>query len=129
MKQSRTWMLLLLISATLPVRAAQVLAIKADRVDTVASGIIENGIIVIRNGRITAVGADITIPDDAEIIEAPDQTVFPGLVNPFSPCGPLLSRRRQFQSPLPRNGRTLPPSGPLSAYPPGRFYHRGPKPS
>ena len=87
MKHARTWMLLLLISATLPVRAAQVLAIKADRVDTVAAGIIENGIIVIRDGRITAVGADIPIPDDAEIIEATDQTVFPGLINPFSHAG------------------------------------------
>jgi len=79
--------LLLVLTAFFPVAADEVLAIKADRVDTVASGIIENGIIVVRNGRITAVGADVDIPDEAEIIDATDQTVFPGLINPFSHLG------------------------------------------
>lgn len=79
--------LLLILMAVGPVAADEILAIKADRVDTVASGVIENGIIVVRNGRITAVGADVDIPDDATIMDVNDRTVFPGLINPFSHIG------------------------------------------
>lgn len=79
--------LLMMLMAVGPVGADEILAIKADRVDTVASGVIENGIIVVRNGRITAVGADVDIPDDATIIDVNDRTVFPGLINPFSHMG------------------------------------------
>jgi hypothetical protein len=70
--------------------AEEIIAIKADRIDTVTSGIIENGIIVIVDGRIKAIGNDIEIPEAAEIIEVPDKTIFPGLVNPASRIG--LSR-------------------------------------
>lgn len=64
-----------------------VIAVRADRVETVAGDVIQNGVIVIRNGRIEAVGADVKIPDGAEIIDAPDKTVFPGLINPLSRAG------------------------------------------
>ncbi len=58
------------------------LAIKAGRIlpkpDAPA---IEDGVIVIESGRITAVGgADTEIPWDAEVIEAPEWTAFPGFV-------------------------------------------------
>ena len=64
-----------------------VIAVKADRVETVAAGVIQNGVIVIRNGRIEAVGADVKIPEGAEVIDASDKTIFPGLVNPLSRAG------------------------------------------
>lgn len=67
--------------------AEEIIAIKADRVDTVTSGVVENGIIVISDGRIKAIGNDIEIPETAEIIEVPDKTIFPGLVNPSSRIG------------------------------------------
>ena len=79
--------LLLILMVVCPVAADEVLAIKADRVDTVASGVIQNGIIIVRNGRITAVGADVKIPDDATLMDVNDSTVFPGLINPFSHIG------------------------------------------
>ncbi len=87
MKRVLSYMLLLVLTVAGPVVADEVLAIKADRVDTVGSGIIQNGIIIVRNGRITAVGADVEIPYDATVIDANDKTVFPGLVNPFSQIG------------------------------------------
>ena len=87
MRRVLLFSLLLILTAVAPVTANEILAIKADRVDTVASGVIHNGIIVVRNGRITAVGADVDIPDDATVIEVQDKTVFPGLVNPFSQMG------------------------------------------
>jgi hypothetical protein len=70
--------------------AEEIVAIKADRVDTVTSGVIQNGIIVIADGRIKAVGNDVEIPETAEVIDVPDKTIFPGLVNPASRIG--LSR-------------------------------------
>jgi hypothetical protein len=84
--------LLSVLMGVFSIRAAaeEIIAIKADRVDTVTSGIIENGIIVISDGRIKAIGNDIEIPGAAEVIEVTDKTIFPGLVNPSSRIG--LSR-------------------------------------
>jgi imidazolonepropionase-like amidohydrolase len=58
------------------------LAIKAGKIlPAPGAPAIENGVIVIENGRITAVGdADTKIPWDAEVIDAPLATAFPGFV-------------------------------------------------
>jgi len=86
------YVLLCILTGGLSIGAAaeEIIAIKADRIDTVTSGVIENGIIVIADGKIKAIGNDVEIPEAAEIIEAPDKTIFPGLVNPSSRIG--LSR-------------------------------------
>ncbi|MEM8709792.1 MAG: amidohydrolase family protein [Planctomycetota bacterium] len=57
-------------------------AIKAGKVITVSGDPIENGIIVIEGGRVTAVGAqsEVQIPWDAEVIDQPDMVAFPGFV-------------------------------------------------
>ena len=57
-------------------------AIKAGKVITLSGEPIENGVIVIEGGRITAVGpqADVQIPWDAEVIDQPDMVAFPGYV-------------------------------------------------
>ena len=78
---------ILICGLSTPTIAEDVTVIKADRVDTVTSGLIENGIIVIKDGRITAIGSDVEIPEDADIIDVSDKTVFPGLVNPSSGIG------------------------------------------
>ena len=77
----------LLCGLSIPAIAEDVTVIKADRVDTITSGLIENGIIVIKDGRITAIGNDIEVPEAANIIDVSDKTIFPGLVNPFSRIG------------------------------------------
>ena len=81
---------LLLLGLAVFAAAEEITVIKADRVDTVTSGVIENGIMVITDGRIKAIGNGIEIPETAEVIEVPDKTIFPGLVNPSSRIG--LSR-------------------------------------
>jgi len=88
-KKNRIYILLCLSSVWLPspVKGEEITAIKADRIDTVTSGLIENGVIVIRGGKISAIGADVKIPSTANIIDARDKTVFPGLVNPCSAIG------------------------------------------
>jgi len=80
----------LLLCCGLPAAlGADVLAIKADRIETIAAGTIENGVILIEEGRIREIGprAKVTVPDSAQWIDASSQTVFPGLINPFSRLG------------------------------------------
>ena len=89
MRNIRYYVLLCILTGGLSIGAAaeEIIAIKADRIDTVTSGVIENGIIVIADGKIKAIGNDIEIPENAEIIDVPDKTIFPGLVNPSSRIG------------------------------------------
>lgn len=65
--------------------ALQVTAVKADRIITVAGKEIEGGVILVRDGKIEAVGENIEIPDGARVIEA--AVVMPGLVNPYGRTG------------------------------------------
>ncbi|MHC4400615.1 MAG: amidohydrolase family protein [Planctomycetota bacterium] len=70
-----------------PAAAEQITAVKADRIDTVTGGVIENGVIVIRDGKISEIGGDVEIPNTARVIDAGNKTVFPGLVSPVSVVG------------------------------------------
>jgi imidazolonepropionase-like amidohydrolase len=72
--------------------AGPITVIRADRIDTVTSGVIENGVILIRDAKISEIGADVGIPADATIIDASDKTVFPGLVSPVATIGLSPSR-------------------------------------
>lgn len=67
-------------------------AIRGASILTITHGIIQNGTVLIENGKIKAVGSDIPIPADAEIIDATGEYVSPGLINPHSHTGiyPLL---------------------------------------
>lgn len=56
-------------------------AIKAGRVITVAGEEFSPGTVVIEDGKISAVGgAKLEFPPEAKVIEAPDETVMPGLI-------------------------------------------------
>lgn len=78
---------ILICGLSIPAGAEEITVIKADHVDTITSGLIENGIIVIKDGRITAIGNDIKVPETTDIIDVSDKTIFPGLVNPSSRIG------------------------------------------
>ena len=89
MRNVHDYVLLLILSCglSIPAAAGEITVIKADRVDTVTSGLIENGVIVIADGRVKAVGSDVEIPETADVIDVSDKTIFPGLVNPSSRVG------------------------------------------
>jgi imidazolonepropionase-like amidohydrolase len=56
------------------------LAVEAGRIITIAGKDIKNGVILIEDGTIKAVGTDVEIPWDAFVIEAKDQVLMPGFV-------------------------------------------------
>lgn len=62
-------------------------AIRNARIVTVSGGVIENGTVVIQNGKITAVGADATIPGGAETIDAKGLSVYPGMIDASTALG------------------------------------------
>ena len=74
-------------SALLSVAAAQTVAIMDGRVHTVSGGVIEEGDVIIRDGRIVEVGADLTAPAGASVINAAGKVVTPGLFGAFSSIG------------------------------------------
>jgi imidazolonepropionase-like amidohydrolase len=62
-------------------------AITNARLVTVAGPIIDHGTIVIRDGLITAVGANVPVPADARVIDGNGLTVYPGLIDSSTNLG------------------------------------------
>lgn len=79
--------LLLTGLVAVPAAAQQSLAIKAGKIITIVGEPIENGVILIRDGRIQSVGTDLEIPVDARIVDASNQVVMPGFVEAHSSDG------------------------------------------
>ena len=93
------------------------------RIITVSGPVIERGTVVIRNGLITAAGADVLAPPDARVIDGTGLTVYPGLIDSYTDLGlPEAS-----PSPSPATGVAAflaqpspsPRGGPNSTQPPG----------
>ena len=75
--------------AAQPMQSTPTIVIRGGKVMTVTHGTIENGVVVMENGKITAVGAanSVTIPKNAKVIDATGMTVYPGLIDSFSHLG------------------------------------------
>lgn len=78
---------LLLMFAAGPAHGQETLAIKGGRVLTLAGPPIENGVVLLRAGKIVAVGADVAIPVDAKVIDAAGKVVMPGHIETHSNRG------------------------------------------
>lgn len=100
-------------------------AITNARIVTVSGPTIERGTVVIRNGLIAAVGANVNAPSDARIIDGAGLTVYPGLIDSYT----NLALPEAAPSPSPGGGGggggffAAPPrpspGGPNSTQPPG----------
>ncbi len=66
---------------------AQTIAITGGRVFPVSGAPIDNGTVLLREGRIVAVGRDIAIPAGAERVDATGRWVTPGIINPATQLG------------------------------------------
>jgi len=81
---------LVIASAVAPWRASAqdgVWALTNARIETVTRGVIERGTIVVRDGIIEAVGANVRAPADARIVDLAGRRVFPGLIDLTSTLG------------------------------------------
>lgn len=79
--------LALLLATGLNLAVAQPLVLSGATVHPVNGEPIANGMVLIRDGLIEAVGTDIEIPDDAEVIELDGLQLYPGFVHPATQLG------------------------------------------
>ena len=61
--------------------------LRGARLLTITQGEIANGVIVVSDGRISAVGSDVSIPAGARVIDVPGKTIMPGLIDGFTNLG------------------------------------------
>jgi imidazolonepropionase-like amidohydrolase len=67
--------------------APSIVAITGGYVVPISADPIEAGTVIIENGVITAVGADVAIPDGATVVDAAGKWVLPGFLEPHSHAG------------------------------------------
>jgi len=65
-------------------RAPRTIALRGGTVYTVTKGTIQNGTVLIRDGKIAAVGADVAVPPDAQVIDVSGRHVTPGIIDAHS---------------------------------------------
>ncbi|HEV2960313.1 MAG TPA: amidohydrolase family protein [Candidatus Angelobacter sp.] len=66
-----------------PATSNGTVALRGGKLLTITHGVIENGVVVIQNGKIAAVGAagSTAIPGGAKVIDVTGMTVYPGLID------------------------------------------------
>ena len=84
MRASKLLVFAALVASPLP---AQTIAVTGGRVLPVSGPVIENGTVLIRDGKIAAVGTNVAIPADARRIDATGRWVTPGFVNAATALG------------------------------------------
>jgi imidazolonepropionase-like amidohydrolase len=89
---------------------AQTIAITGGKVYPVSGPVIDGGTVLLRDGKIVAVGRDVSVPADAQRIDATGKVVTPGLVNAATELGlteiGAVSSTREYGSPNSDNGIT-----------------------
>jgi imidazolonepropionase-like amidohydrolase len=73
-----------MIVPTIVAQETSTVVIKAGTIYPVTAPPIQDGIVLIRNGKIEAVGKDLEIPEGAEVIDATGKIVTPGLIDAFT---------------------------------------------
>src|SRR5438270_3234641 len=79
--------LTLALAAAGPLAAQGRLAVKGGKVIPVVGPPVENGVILVRNGKVEAVGKDLPIPSEAKVIDAAGKVVVPGFIEAHSNRG------------------------------------------
>lgn len=77
-------------------------AIRGAKVVPVSGPVLENATILISRGVISAIGKDLTIPDEAWIIDGKGLTVYPGLFDAFTDVGIVAAPAPAAESGGPR---------------------------
>lgn len=77
-------LLALLVAGPAP---ADITALVGATIHPVSSEPIENGVVLIEDDRIQAVGADLAVPDDAAVVDLSGLHLYPGFVHPATQLG------------------------------------------
>jgi imidazolonepropionase-like amidohydrolase len=56
-------------------------------IETVTKGVIQNGTVIITNGKITAVGISVAVPAGAQVIDCKGLWIYPGMIDSFTQLG------------------------------------------
>lgn len=84
-------MLIAILAALMPFGSAEaqngVYAIRNAKIVTVTGATIERGTVVIRDGKIAAVGDNVPVPSNAKVIDARGMSVYPGLIDSGTTVG------------------------------------------
>src|ERR1700694_5156541 len=76
------------MAAAAPAGPAGPVVLRGGKLLTISHGVIENGVVVIENGKITAVGgANTATPRGARVIDCAGMTVYPGLIDSNTQLG------------------------------------------
>jgi imidazolonepropionase-like amidohydrolase len=94
------WTFAALLVATARTPAQEQLAIKGGRVMPIARPSIEGGVILIRDGKIQAVGKELPIPSDYRVIDASGKVVLPGFIEAHSSRGMDQANERNNNVPF-----------------------------
>lgn len=78
---------LLCIVSSAVALSAQSYAIRNAKIVPVSGPTIPNGTILIQDGRIMAIGANLPVPNNAKVIDAKGLTAYPGMIDPFTTIG------------------------------------------
>ncbi|MEC9047389.1 MAG: amidohydrolase family protein [Planctomycetota bacterium] len=84
----------LLCAGAVTAQSARPIAFTNARIHTVSGAVVEKGTVIVRSGKIEAVGDDVTIPAGAKVIDATGKTIMPGLVSAWSRAGMNAPRTR-----------------------------------
>src|SRR5262245_57532761 len=75
------WMIFFLLIPVIAFGQSEIIAIQNAKIYTMAGPAIDSGTVLIRDGRIEAVGASVDVPSDARIIDAGGKNVLPGFID------------------------------------------------
>jgi imidazolonepropionase-like amidohydrolase len=83
------FLVLILILSKSALAQDKPVALKGGKLLTITHGVIENGVIVMQGGKITAVGASssVNIPSGAEVVDATGMIIYPGLIDSETQLG------------------------------------------
>ncbi len=111
MKKTLVWMAALLVSsagaiaqrsAASPTSPSKTIVLTGGKLLTITHGVIENGVLVMSAGKITAVGAagHVQVPKDAQVVDVKGMTVYPGLIDSETNLGLVEVESDRFSSDL-----------------------------
>jgi hypothetical protein len=89
------------------------------RIVTGTGSVIDSGTVVIAKGLIQAVGANVTVPPEAWVIDGKGLSVYPGLIDAGTDLG-LPKKEGSESTPTGRGGRRTAPSGEIAKGPEDR---------